>query len=60
MSSSQLVVDDGGFADPEAVKGATRLMKQNFEMGGAWVKTHPQTHRTLFLKLKFEYREEFE
>ena len=60
MTISQLVMDDGGWDDPHARAGADRLMRQNMAMGGPWVKMHPQTKRLLYLKLNFEYREEFE
>ena len=43
LSSSQLILDDGGFNDPEAVEGAMRLMKKAYSMGDPWVRQHPQT-----------------
>ena len=41
LSASQLVISDGGWSDPEAVKGAQRLIEKAVAMGTPWVKEHP-------------------
>jgi uncharacterized membrane protein YgcG len=56
---SQLVIDEGGWKDEAAVLGVLRLIAMCISMGAPFHFTHPQTRRTLFLKLTFEYREEF-
>ena len=60
MSVSQLVADDGGWSDPEAVLGTQRLIEKAVAMGDPWIRIHPQTGRTLFLKLTYEFSELFE
>jgi hypothetical protein len=60
MSASQLVLDDGGWSDEFAVDGAQKLIEKAIAMGEPWVRIHPQTGRTLFLKLNFEFEELFE
>jgi hypothetical protein len=60
LSASQLVLDDGGWNDKYAVEGAQKLIEKAIAMGDPWVRIHPQTGRTLFLKLNFEFEELFE
>lgn len=60
LSASQLVLDDGGWSDEFAVEGAQKLIEKAIAMGDPWVRIHPQTGRTLFLKLNFEFEELFE
>ena len=37
MSVSQLVADDGGWSDPEAVLGSQRLIEKAVAMGDPWI-----------------------
>ena len=41
------------------MKGVWRLAQKALAMGGAWVRVHPRTGRTLFLKLRIEWEETF-
>ena len=54
------MIDDGGWDDEHAVSGAQKLIEKAIAMGDPWIRIHPQTGRTLFLKLHFEFEELFE
>ena len=56
---SQLIRDEGGLDDPEAVRGSLNLIAKAILMGGDWIMRHPQTERLLFLHLEFSWASEF-
>jgi hypothetical protein len=58
-SVSQLVIDDGGWQDEDCIEGVQKLIEKALAMGDPWIRIHPQTGRMLFLKLSFEFAEEF-
>jgi hypothetical protein len=54
----QVIVNQGGWQDPEAIRGSLELAKQCLTMGPPWIMQHPQTRRMLLLELDFSYSEE--
>jgi hypothetical protein len=56
----QLVISQGGWKDPSAIAGSLKLATQCVQLGHPWTKVHPQTGRTLFLELSFEFQEVFQ
>ena len=59
MPFGRIVVEEGGWEDEEAIKGATNLTCQCLAMGGNWLMTNPQTKRVMFLRLSFMWQEHF-
>lgn len=59
MNLAQLVKSEGGWEDPQAVEGVRLLVSKCMQMGEPWTMVHPQTERMTYLKLKFEFKEEF-
>ena len=59
-NAGQVIIDEGGWSDPEAIEGSLRLFAQCNSMGGKWIGKHPQTGRRLYLCLSFEFSEVFE
>ena len=56
----KLVVDFGGWDDPDAVRGACTGALQCMTMGDPFVKIHPQTKMTLFAVAEIGWDEVFE
>ncbi|CAK0879795.1 unnamed protein product, partial [Prorocentrum cordatum] len=59
LNLGQLVIDQGGWDDPEAIVGVLKLVNQCVSMGDPRVATHPQTQRVVYLRLKFKCVETF-
>jgi hypothetical protein len=60
MTIDQLLMNEGGeHPSTDAVAGVHTLVAKNVTMGSPWVAIHPQTKRTLYLVLRFEYQEEY-
>ena len=60
LNMDQLVHDQGGWQSSRAVQGAVRLVRKCVAMGPPWMKKHPQTERLMFLRLHFQFVEEFD
>ena len=56
----RLVVDFGGWEDPNAIKGATTGAMQCMTMGDPFIKIHPQTKMLLFAIVEVSWKEQFE
>ena len=54
---SQLVIDEGGWEDKEAVDGSIRLVSKNMLMGSPFTFIHPQTERRMYLRMDFGWEE---
>jgi len=59
LNAGQFVVAEGGWSDPEAVKGTLEAIAQCTALGPPWIGKHPQTKRTLYLRLRFMFKEQF-
>jgi hypothetical protein len=60
MTIDQILLSEGGeHPSIDAVQGVHTLVAKNVTMGAPWVAIHPQTKRTLYLVLRFEYSEEY-
>ena len=55
----RIVVEEGGWNDPAAIKAATRYVSKCLVMGGAWTDENPMTERTEFLYVKRHFIDEF-
>ena len=60
MNTDQLIVHESATNSDEGMRGVYRLMEKGIALGPPWIREHPQTERTLFLVLEFEFAEEFE
>ena len=56
----RLVLDLGGWTDPDAVQGATHGVLQCIMMGDPFVKVHPQTKMLIFAIADISWTEQFE
>ena len=56
----QLIIEQGGWGDPQAIVGALRCATMCLAMGGGWKSIHPQTARRLYKLLSFEDSTRFE
>lgn len=54
-----IVIEEGGWDDPEAVAGTKCLVNRCMWMGSPWWMINPQTGRVNYLYLKFQFKEEF-
>jgi len=52
-------MEECGWDDEEAIQGAANLVSQCLAMGGSWTRVNPQTQRVNFLRLSFEWQEQF-
>ena len=59
INLGQIIVDQGGWQDPAAIKGSIIAAAQCTVMGHRWVGKHPQTHRSLYRLLSFEDEDVF-
>ena len=56
----KIVLDEGGWTDAAAVKGARELVNKATLLGGQWLMKHPQTGRMVYLHLEFKWAEVME
>jgi len=59
VNFGRLVIDLGGWTCREALEGAVTACQKCLQMGGSWIRIHPQTNLVEFLILKTEWTEEF-
>jgi hypothetical protein len=55
----KMVLDFGGWSDPDAIKGATTGVLQCLLMGPPFIKQHPQTKMTLYAIAEIGWEETF-
>ena len=56
----KIVLDEGGWTDPSAIRGARELCKKALQLGGQWLFKNPQTGRTVCLHLELKWAETME
>ena len=55
----RIIIDEGGWSDPEAVQAGYNLAVQCHAMGGDWWMINPQTNRINYLRMSYEWQETF-
>jgi hypothetical protein len=60
LNTDQLIHHQQAANSEKGMSGVRMLMEKAIALGPPWIREHPQTERTLFLTLEFEFAEEFE
>ena len=60
LNLDQLIKKEEAMTSDKGMAGVRLLIEKAVALGPPWIRVHPQTNRTLFLVLEFQFSEEFE